>query len=70
MEIDREETPVGTDTVSIAIGRGAEKSGISHSPSQPGQHPEGNEEPNGHDTWGLLTEKDKEGQPRFRNRAQ
>lgn len=28
-ESDGEETPVGTDTVSIAIGRGAEKSGIS-----------------------------------------
>lgn len=51
-ESDGEETPVSTDPVSKAIGRGAEKSGISLSVRATHADPE--EGPKGHDTRACL----------------
>lgn len=56
-----EETPVGTDTVAIAIGRGAEKSGISLSLSVQATHPDGKEGQADMIHGAYSPEKDKEG---------
>lgn len=54
----------GADPASTAMGRGAEESGISLFVRA--THPDHEDEPNGHDTWGLFTRK-RQRRPHFRN---